>query len=436
MRWCVLGSPSTKSQIIHKNSCKNVLKLYSNTTMKNWRRNLFWTWSSLFLAMAGYAFAYPVLPYFLEDGYHIYDASKRDFYIAMFAFAGNFGFLLFSPLWGKLADVFGRKMMMTRANFCSGLLLPLIAFMPNPVSLVILRFFIGAFAGVVSSAMTLVASFTPNNKRGMALGAVSSAIFSGNLAGMVAGGFCVSWFGYTPTFLLCGVMMMLATAISHFLVKEDMLPKAQRPKADFRPQWKIPALGNVWFVLLITMFMGCVQMLDAPFVPVLVKMVLNGTNAEAMQWNGILGGACAAAGSIGGVALGWLLDRYPGHKVGIIISIIAAVFLLPQSWCSSYSLLVAERMVTTFFLAGFSPLMQTWLSLTTDSARRGYFFGLATSSRAVGWLLGGAIGAVVTYFAGTRAIFAYGGAALGVMALLILLTQYKIPFPYLYKKSQ
>ena len=65
----------------------------------------------------------------------------------------------------------------------------------------------------------------------------------------------------------------------------------------------------------------------------------------------------------------------------------------------------------TFFLSGFSPIMQSWLSLATHPSQRGIYFGYATSSRAIGWLLGGMIGLAVTFGFGTRAIFVAGALA-------------------------
>ena len=74
--------------------------------MITWRKNLLWIWTALFLSMAGFGFAYPIIPFYLQDVLHVTEQARRDFYIALFAFAGNLGFLLFSPIWGKMADYF------------------------------------------------------------------------------------------------------------------------------------------------------------------------------------------------------------------------------------------------------------------------------------------------------------------------------------------
>lgn len=452
--------------------------------MISWRKNLFWVWLSLFLAMTGFGFAYPILPFFLKDELHITDPETRDIYVGLFAFSGNFGFLLFSPLWGKLADIYGRKTMMTRANFCSALLLPLLAFAPDPVSLTVVRFLIGAFAGVAAAAMTLVACSTPQRHRGMAMGAISSAMFSGMLAGMVVGGFCASLYGYTATFMICGALLLGAALISYYLIVERASPPRSGEGLNLSFKFKLPRFGLIWWLMLLTLGMGYVQQMDGPYLPVLVEIVLKGDSdpsvsasltplqretywmastgdrlmfglppepapmclalppelsaanesGAALRWSGILGGACAASGIFGGFIIGAWADRYPGNKVGLIVTLIAAVFLLPQAFCSNLGLLFAERMVMIFFISGLSPIMQSWLSLTTAPEDRGEYFGYATSFRAIGWLLGGAVGMLVTPIFGTRSVFLIAGISMLVLAYLIVAAQKRIPYPRIIPK--
>ena len=397
-------------------------------SMLDWRRNLLWTWLSLFLAMTGFAYAFPIIPFFLVDRFGL-ERESLDFYVGAFAFAGNLGFLICAPIWGKLSDIYGRRMMMTRANLFSGILMPLLAFIPSVNMLIVLRFFIGAFAGVVAATITLVAGFTPKEHRGVALGAVSSAIFSGNLAGTVIGGLLAHNYGFTVTFILCGVQLLVAAYISHFMVKEHVPEGGLRPRSEFRITLKIPHLGAVWFIMALTMGMGCAQMMDAPFIPILVKDVLGENSGEALLWNSYLGAASSAAGIVGGFVIGHLADRLPGHKVGIVICVAGAVLLLPQAWVSSMGSLFGERMALVFFISGLSPIMQTWLSLVTPDTLRGTYFGFATSSRAVGWLVGGLISTTAAYFLGTRAVFVAGALLLLLLAYCIHLVHKKIPFP-------
>ena len=397
--------------------------------MITWRKNLLWIWTALFLSMAGFGFAYPIIPFYLQDVLHVTEQARRDFYIALFAFAGNLGFLLFSPIWGKMADYFGRARMLARASLCSAFLMPLVAFMPDPISLTILRFFIGALSGVAAAAMTLVACSTPKQHRGMAMGVVSSAIFSGTLAGTVLGGLSASRYGFLTTFLMSGALLFIATFLAFFLIQDRGKPPHYGEKFRIELKPGLPKFGLVWWIMILTVMMGIGQQMDSPYLPMLVDLVLHNGTSEALKWSGILGGASAAAGIFGGFIIGVLADKYPGHIVGIIISIAAGLFLLPQAFCTSLPILFAERMLMVFFVSGLSPIMQSWLSLTTAPEDRGVYFGFATSARAVGWLLGCVFGMGSTIFWNTRSVFAVSSIVLFAIAVVIVFAQRKIPYP-------
>ncbi len=395
--------------------------------LKNWQGNVWWVCLAVFLSQAGFNFAYPILPFYLMDYYGLTEQVRRDFYIGSFALAGNFGFLIFSPLWGRLADLFGKRMMMIRANGCMMVLLPLIGFMPSPDALVVLRFVIGVFGGVVVAAMTLVACSTPANRRGSSMGMVSSSMFCGSLSGMVLGGFCAGELGYRLTFLLCGVLLGGATAISIWLVREEVTP----PPAGTRilPKFELPRFGRYWYLMLLMVATGCVQQMDGPYLPVLVNLVLDSGSRIAMRWNGILGGACAAAGIFGGYLIGRCCDRYPGERVGMTAAVAAGLLVIPQALVTNLPLLFCERVTMTFFVSGFSPVAQIWVALAVPEEQRGSYLGYSVSFRCIGWLISGLLAVGVTTLFGTRAVFAVVGILMFGLAWAIWRISGAIPFP-------
>ena len=379
--------------------------------------------------MAGYSQAYPVIPFFLEERYGLSSPETRNFYIGMIAFAGNLGFLIFSPLWGRAADYFGRKKMIIRSNLSAALLLPLMAFAPGPELLTVIRFLIGSMGGINVASMTLVACSTPEEYRGTAMGSVSSAVFTGTLAGNVAGGLIAGMFGIQAAFLSGGGLLTLATLISIFLIRENVPPPHAGEKFTI-PKPGIPKFGIYTGLMVLMVYMGNIQHLDTPFLPVLVKLVAGSNATEALYWNGIIGGAAAAAGIAGGVVFGWCTDHFQGNRVAMAISIGGGVALILQSFCTSLPELFAERMLMTFFVSGLSPVMQIWLSLTTRQEDRGQFFGYAVSCRAVGWIVAGAIGMSAGAFFGTRTLFFLGGGLMILLSAIIFLVNKQLPFPF------
>lgn len=403
--------------------------------MISWRLNVFWVWCSLFLAFTGYTQAYPVIPFFLEERYGMTSPELRNFYIGLIAFCGNLGFLLFAPFWGRASDIFGRKKMIIRSNLTATLLIPLMAVMPDPISMSAIRFLIGTFGGISVACMTLVACSTPEQHRGTAMGAVSSAVFSGTLTGNVLGGMIAGAFGISTAFWSGGASLALATLISIFGLREPVPPPRAGEKLTV-PKPHIPKFGIFWGLMILMVYMGNVQQLDAPFFPVLVQQVSKEDTATVLFWNGIIGGGAAAAGILGGFLCGWCTDHIPGHRVAIAISIGGGIMLLLQSVCTSLPWLFTERMLMIFFTSGLSPVMQIWLSLTTPQKDRGTFFGYAVSCRAVGWIIAGITGMAVGALADTRSIFVTGGLLMILLAGIIRIVHRKLPFPFCGKESR
>ena len=61
--------------------------------------------------------------------------------------------------------------------------------------LIILRFLQGALAGTIVAAQTMVAAYTPENRSGAALGALSAAVYSESMVGTFLGGIFAEYFG-------------------------------------------------------------------------------------------------------------------------------------------------------------------------------------------------------------------------------------------------
>ena len=72
-------------------------------------------------------FALPFVPYYLQT-LGVTDAVALKMWVAGLAAAGALTLMVFAPVWGYLADRFGRRLMMLRANFAGVVILALLAF--------------------------------------------------------------------------------------------------------------------------------------------------------------------------------------------------------------------------------------------------------------------------------------------------------------------
>jgi MFS transporter, DHA1 family, multidrug resistance protein len=374
--------------------------------MINWKKNLFVIWISQFLSIAAFGSSLTFIPFYIQK-LGVTDNAIRNMHVANFVALGSLSFCLMSPIWGFLADIYGRRLMLLRSNFISALLLPLMAFVPNVGMLLLLRFILGAFSGTVTASQTLIASTTPVENRGFALGTISSALFSGSMAGMFFGGFIVDKYGYTITFIATGALLFISGILVLFWVEDDFQKTItlKEKLADFK--FRVPRFGSVWFILILLLFMGFARMFDKPFLPVLVEKI-NGLD-KAATWTGIIASITAIAGIISGSLLGWLADKTSAPRVAIWSALLAGLLMIPQALANSLLLLTSARFGMIFFAGGLDPVFQIWLAKCTPDDKRGMFFGWASSAKTLGWVLAALCSGSIAMFAGVRWVFIIAG---------------------------
>jgi len=152
-----------------------------------WRRNLWVSLIGSFTTLVAMTLLLPFLPLYVEqlgvkDQAAIVQWSGIA-YGATFVTAG-----LAAPVWGRLADRYGRKLMLIRASLGMTVAMSLMGMAHDVWQLLALRLLTGLLGGYSSGATVLVATETPKNRTGWALGMLASGIMAGNLAGPLIGG--------------------------------------------------------------------------------------------------------------------------------------------------------------------------------------------------------------------------------------------------------
>ena len=164
--------------------------------MERWKKNLLLLWISQILVVVGYAAALPFIPLFISERYGITDDRTLGLIVSWFHFVSTGSFAVMAPIWGRLADRYGRKLMLLRACFMDAVIFPLMVYAPNMTVLFILRILASMFTGTTSAAQPLIVSGTPKERHGFALGLLSTALWSGNMLGYLFGGLIVNYFGF------------------------------------------------------------------------------------------------------------------------------------------------------------------------------------------------------------------------------------------------
>ncbi len=383
----------------------------------DWKRNLTFIWISQILAMAGFAGITPFIPLFFRDHYHLLDQKECGLWISALTFFGFFSFCLSAPIWGILADKYGRKLMLLRSYYVTSLLFPLLFFAPNVIWFIAIRFVVSAFSGTVTAAQTLVATNTPEDKQGFALGTLSTAIWSGNMLGFLGGALVVNSFGYFWAFVICGLSFLSGGILVHVFVRENFtrpLPSAEtEKKPGFFASWQGYSWG-IWTLLILFVVMGMARRLDEPYLAILVEKV--GGTANAIKYTGWICALAALGGLFSGILIGKLCDRYSPTKIALPATILAACTMVFQAYAVNVFMLGSARFFHFFAAGGLEPAFQTLLSRISPPEKRGTLFGIASSLRMFGILLAAILGGGVIFLAGINAVFLTSG----VLFLLLI----------------
>jgi DHA1 family multidrug resistance protein-like MFS transporter len=394
--------------------------------MTVWKKNLILIWLAQFFGMTGFWFAMPFIPFYIQE-LGATEIADRNMWVAIYSAAGYMSVGIFAPIWGHVADRFGRRLMLLRANFCNALIIPLMAFAPNLYILVVLRFLMGVFSGTVSAAQTLVSSETPLEKRGFAIGMVSSGVFSGTMAGCFLGGIVVDSFGYKTAFIICGSLYLLSGLLILFGVRENfsspMVAVAPRPKRRFFID--LDPLKTAWLILTLILFMGFARQFDTPFFPLIVQKI-HGSIQGSATWTGIISSVAAVAGMLAGPILGTLADRISAPRVALLSAFFAGIFMLPQGLAESMGMLAFGRFFMIFFAGGLDPVFQIWLAKSTPDKIRGVIFGWALTAKCAGWVFAAGLSGLVATFIGLRWIYGAGCLFFWLLIPLIKYTAAKL----------
>lgn len=187
-----------------------------------WKQNLKVAWLGNFLTGTSFTLVMPFISVFVEElGV---GPGLVEYYAGLAVSTNALAAALMAPIWGSLADRYGRKPMMVRAAFVMIFTMGGMAFVPNVFWLLVLRVLNGVFTGYIPNATALISSQVPKDKTGYALGTLSTGAVAGNLIGPTLGGVLAEMFGVHTVFLLVGLLYAIVVILTVFYIREDFVP--------------------------------------------------------------------------------------------------------------------------------------------------------------------------------------------------------------------
>ncbi len=383
--------------------------------MKHWKKNLFVVWLSQFLSIAGFSFSMPFIPYYLQT-LGVEDKQQLNFFILLFTIAAQITMGIFAPLWGMLADRYGRRLMLLRANFCNAVIIILMAFAPGPWTLVGLRILMGIFTGTVTASQAMISSSVPAERRGIALGMLNSALYSGIIAGGFLGGITVDLWGYRAGFFASGSLFLVGGLLILFFARENFIAPATPEKIKW--SFKLPDFGSLWLLMGIVIAVACGSQFDRAYMPLFIQQ-LHGSLEGAALWSGLIFGVAAGAGVLSGVLMGHLSDRFRAGRVAAVSAGIGALFFVLEGISNDLYLLMFARAGMVFFAGGTVSVVRIWLAQESPDDQRGAIFGWSATASCLGWASAALLSYATVSLLGLRWIFFCGAIFFALVMIMI-----------------
>lgn len=375
-------------------------------------------WASQFLSIMGFSFALPFVAYFLQEDLGVVRPAELRMWVALFSASTAVTMAVAAPLWGMLADRYGKRIMLIRANLAGAAVMSLMGAAQTPGMLIVLRLLQGALTGTMTAAQAFLAGEMPHERRGLAVGGLSAAVFSGSMAGAFLGGFAAEWLGYRAAFVVSGILLLAAGLLVLCCTRETAHLRVRAPEEGLdsaRIHWRsLPA--TLYGVLGMIGAIAFVRQSDLAFLPLLVQDI-HGTLDRASLWSGSLNACGSVAGLLAGLATGWLSDRINPIRMVVVAALAAAAFSGWQMAVHSFAVLFPVRFGAVFFAGALEPALNVWLAKHVPESRQGVAFGLASTTRSIGWAVG-PIAAGAVALVNLRAVF--GFSALGFLGLAVL----------------
>jgi DHA1 family multidrug resistance protein-like MFS transporter len=317
-----------------------------------------------------------------------------------------------APVWGVLADRYGRKPMLVRSMLGGAITVGLMGFVSNVWQLEVLRLIQGSVTGSQAAAAALVAAAAPAHQAGAALGLISMAVQVGNTFGPALGGFSVGTLGFRGSFALGGLMLLLGGLMAVFWIDEPAglghQPTRQSRGLD-EGIWSRTIRPLAWpgFRGLLVLQLGTQFVFSASvnLLPIYLQDMQRPEWLSAELASGLSITLTAITAAFGMAFFGPWTDRH-GPRGLLVVSLVGTgVVLTLQALVPTVGLFLALRGVIGVWLAGVTATLSVATRLSAPLGREGAAYGSASAAQGLGWGLGPIVGSAVVALGGIPALY-------------------------------
>ncbi len=373
--------------------------------MELWKRNLWAMWSAQAAGMMSINFVITFIPLYVQGELGIRDLKAVSFWSGILVGSAALFAAFSGPVWGNLADRRGRKVMVVRVLLSSFIIVSSMSLAGDVYQFLALRSLQGAFGGLSAAGIALVASIAPPEKIGYVLGVFQTAGIAGAVLGPMIGGILADTVGYRLTFIIMGLVSLLAAGGVTFFVEEEFVPAPARAGQGVWRGIREAVNSERLLAMIVALFL--VQfgtMVISPILPLFIKD-LSQTQARVASTSGIVVAMGGLASAVSAVLAGKLSERVSSTRILIFSATIGGVLYLLQGAAQSVLQLMFLRVASGLFIGGMVPTANAIIGRIVPPEKRGVMYGVATSASLMGNVLGPLAGGAIAALTNMRWVF-------------------------------
>ena len=384
----------------------------------NWKVVLALLTCNVLFMSASYTMIIPFLPMYLTNELGVDDASVNlwsglAFSVTFFVSA------VMAPIWGRIADRKGKRLMAMRASLLIAISYLLGGLVTSPEQLIIVRLFQGFASGLWPMDLAIMTLYAPQERLGFSLGIMQGTLTAGGVVGPLLGGVLAELFGMRTSFYIGGLALFINFLAFTFIIKEPPMPKETAPLTaeEKNPMhlWHIPILRTMMIVSTLAQMVLYILM---PVITTYIK-ALAGSMDNIVFVAGAVFSLSGIAGAIAAPLWGIYGTRRTYFNSMFLAMLFGGIMFTLQGIPDTLMPFAVMQFGVGLFIAGIQPSLNAIIAQHTPPQLKGSVFGLLFSAQQIGGAAGPLLGGVVATYLGMHYLFPTAGAILLLLALFV-----------------
>ena len=381
------------------------------------RRNVLAAAGAGCIGFTGFTLVMPFLPLYIAE-LGTTDIGEITLWTGLILGATPTVTAISAPLWGRVGDKYGSKLLVIRSLTAFILTKAAMAFVTAPWQLFALRALLGVFAGYGALTMSMAAQSVPRESMARAIGTVQTGHRLGPAIGPVIGGLLAPAVGLRNAFLVAATFYLAAMLLIIFVYQE---PHQQRAERKVRGGWEVFAqlIRAPGFLLALFVIFG-LQTVDRSFGPVLPLFVsqVGVDEARIPIVAGVLFSLGAISAAIGSQLAPRLLTRRTPKFVIVGGTVIAAVALAAIVIAPSIAILAVAIAVAGVAMGSSTTAIYSVAGALLPHDAHATGFGIMTTASLMGLAISPVVAGLIGS-AGLRIVFVADVVLLVILGLLV-----------------